>query len=155
LRDWLKQIAFAVHRRYQTNEDACKALLAPATEFNQAYALQVENEVLSHYQYVTDPELDSWLEQHSQKMLSQFDTQPGQQTVLVAAISEPNAFALAQNVTFYAELVNWYLAPDNVLAQLGYSQEQIREFLEQNASLNPGEDGLIEVLAHDRLRGGA
>ena len=153
--DWSQKIAVAIQRRYLTNENACKALLLPPAEFNQAHALQVENEILSHFQFVTDPELDSWLQQHSQKMLSQLNTQPGQQTVRVAAISEPNAFATGQNVTFHAGLVNWYLAPDDVLAQLGYSQEQIREFLEQNASLNPGEDGLIEVLAHDRLRGGA
>jgi hypothetical protein len=120
----LKQIAFAVQRRYHTNEDACKALLLPPAEFNQAYALQVENEVLSHYQFVTDPQLDSWLQEHSQKMLSQFKTQPGQQTVRVAAIAEPNAFATGQNVTFYSELVDWYLAPATVLAQLGYSQAQ-------------------------------
>jgi predicted Zn-dependent protease len=134
----LKQIAFAVQRRYHTNEDTCKALLLPPAEFNQAYALQVENEALSHYQFVTDPQLDSWLQEHSQKMLSQFNTQPGPQTVRVAAISEPNAFATGQNVTFHAGLVNWYLAPDNVLAHLGYPQEQIRKFLEQNASLNRG-----------------
>ena len=146
--DWLKQIASAVQRRYQTNEDACKALLAPPAEFDQAHAL-VESEFLSHYQFVTDPELDSWLQEQSQRMLSQFNTQPGQQTVRVAAISEPNAFATGQNVTFHAGLVNWYLAPDNVLAQLGYSQEQIRAFLRQNASLNPGENGLIGVLAHE------
>jgi hypothetical protein len=36
-----------------------------------------------------------------------------------------------------------------VLAQLGYSQEQIREFLGQNASLNPGANGAIGVLAHE------
>jgi Zn-dependent protease with chaperone function len=82
-------------------------------------------------------------------MLSQFDTQPEPQTVRVAAIAEPNAFATGRDVTFHAGLVNWYLAPDNVLAQLGYSQEQIREFLRQNASLNPGENGLIGVLAHE------
>ena len=83
-------------------------------------------------------------------MLSQFNTQPGQQTVRVTAISEPfNAFATGQNVTFHAGLVNWYLAPDDVLAQLGYSQEQIREFLGQNASLNPGENGIIGILAHE------
>jgi hypothetical protein len=144
----LKQIAFAVQRRYQTNEDACKALLAPPAEFNQAHAL-LENEMLSHLQFVTDPQLDSWLQEHSQKMLSQFDTPPGQQTVRVAAISVPNAFATGQNVTFHAGLVNWYLAPDDVLAQLGYSQGQIREFLGQNASLNPGENGSIGILAHE------
>jgi hypothetical protein len=144
----LKQIAFAVQRRYQTNEDACKALLAPPAEFNQAHAL-LENEALSHLQFVTDPQLDSWLQQHSQKMLSQFNTPPGEQTVRVAAISVPNAFATGQNVTFHAGLVNWYLAPDDVLAQLGYSQEQIREFLGQYASLNPGENGIIGILAHE------
>jgi hypothetical protein len=68
-------------------------------------------------------------------MLSQFVTPPGQQTVRVAAISGPNAFASGQDLTSHAELVNWYLAPDSVLAQLGYSQKQIREFLKQNASL--------------------
>jgi hypothetical protein len=147
--DWSKKIWVAIQRRYQTNEDACKALLLPPVEFNQAHALQ-ENEMLSHLQFVTDPELESWLQQHSQKMLSQFNTQPGQQTVRVAAISEPfNAFAYGQSVTFQAGLVDWYLAPDNVLAQLGYPQEQIRGFLEQNASLNPGENGLIGILAHE------
>jgi Peptidase family M48 len=146
--DWSKKILDAIQRRYQTNENACKALLATPAEFSQAYA-PVENEFLSHFQFVTAPELDSWLQQHSQKMLSQFDTQPGQQTVRVAAISEPNAFATGQNLTFHAGLVDWYLAPDNVLAQLGYSQEQIREFLEQNASLNPGENGIIGILAHE------
>src|SRR6516162_1656663 len=147
--DWLKQIASAVQRRYHTNEDACKALLLPPAEFNQAYALQVENGLLSHYQFVTDPELDSWLQENSQKILSQFVTPPGQQTVRVAALSVPNAFATGQNVTFHAGLVNWYLAPDSVLAEIGYSQEQIREFLGQNASLNPGENGLIGILAHE------
>jgi hypothetical protein len=146
--DWRQKIAVAIQRRYQTNENACKALLASPAEVNQAHAL-LENEFLSHFQFVTDPELDSWLQQHSQKMLSQFDMPPGQQTVRVAAISEPNAFATGQNVTFHAGLVNWYLAPDSVLAQLGYSQGQIREFLEQNASLNPGENGIIGVLAHE------
>ena len=43
--DWSKKIAFAIQRRYQTNENACKALLAPADEFNQAHAL-LENELL-------------------------------------------------------------------------------------------------------------
>src|SRR6516162_1221601 len=110
--DWLKQIASAVQRRYQTNEDACKALLLPPAEFNQAHAVQ-ENAMLSHLQFVTDPELESWLQEHSQRMLSQFDTPPGQQTVRVTAISEPfNAFAYGQNVTFQAGLVDWYLAPD-------------------------------------------
>ena len=146
--DWSTKIAVAIQRRYKTNEDACKALLLSPAEFNQAHAL-VENEILSQFQFVTAPELDSWLQQHSQKMLSQFNTQPGQQTVRVAAISEPNAHAIGQNVMFNAGLVDWYLAPDNVLAQLGYSQEQIREFLGQYASLNPGENGIIGVLAHE------
>ena len=146
--DWLTKIAVATQRRYQTNENACKELLQSPAEFNQASAL-VENEYLSHFQFVTSPELDSWLQQHSQKMLSQLNTQPGQQTVRVAATSVFNAFATGQNVTFHARLVDWYLAPDNVLAQLGYSQEQIREFLGQNASLNPGENGVIGVLAHE------
>jgi predicted Zn-dependent protease len=146
--DWSKKILIAIQRRYQTNENACKALLASPAEFSQASAL-VENELLSHFQFVTDPQLDSWLQQHSQKMLSQFNTQPGEQTVRVAAISEPNAFATGQNVTFHEGLVEWYLAPDNVLAQLGYSREQIREFLGQNALLNPGENGIIGVLAHE------
>ena len=82
-------------------------------------------------------------------MLSQFNAQPAEQTVRVAAISERNAFATGQNVTFHEGLVEWYLAPDNALAQLGYSREQIREFLGQNASLNPGENGIIGVLAHE------
>jgi hypothetical protein len=77
--DWSKKILDAIQRRYQTNENACKALLALPAEFNQAHAL-LENEMLSHLQFVTVPELDSWLQQHSQKMLSQVDTQPGQQT---------------------------------------------------------------------------
>jgi hypothetical protein len=45
--------------------------------------------------------------------------------------------------------VEWYLAPQNVLAQLGYSDQQIREFLGQYGSLNPGENGVIGVLAHE------
>jgi Zn-dependent protease with chaperone function len=146
--DWPQKIWVAVQRRYQSNENFCKALLAPPAEFNRAHALQ-EHEVLSHLQFVTDPQLDSWLQEHSQRMLSQFDTPPGQQTVRVAAIAEPNAFATGQNVTFHAGLVNWYLAPDSVLAELGYSEGQIRGFLGQYASLNPGENGLIGVLAHE------
>src|SRR5713226_9275480 len=51
--DWAKKIAVAIQRRYQTNENACKALLAPSDEFNQAHAL-IENEYLSQYQFVTD-----------------------------------------------------------------------------------------------------
>jgi hypothetical protein len=94
--------------------------------------------MLCHLQFVTAPQLDSWLQQHSQNMLSQFNTQPAQQTVRAAAVSVLNAFATGQNVTFHAGLVDWYLAPDNVLAQLGYSQEQIREFLGlRNASPAP------------------
>jgi hypothetical protein len=108
-----------------SDENFCKALLEPPAEFNQAHAL-LENEALSHLQFVTVPQLDSWFQQHSQRMLSQFNTQPAQQTARVAAISEPNAFATGRNATFHAGLVNWYLAPDSVLAQLGYSQEQIR-----------------------------
>ncbi len=115
--DWSKKIAFAIQRRYQTNENACKALAAPPDEFNQAHAL-IENEMLSQFQFVTDARLNVWLGQHSQRILSQ-------------------------------GLVNWYLAPQRVLAELGYSQQQIGEFMEQYGSLNPGENGLIGVLAHE------
>jgi hypothetical protein len=106
-------------------------------------------------QFVTDPQLDSWLQEHSKNMLSQFVTPPGQQTVPVAAISGPNAFASGQDLTFHAELVNWYLAPDSVLAQLGYSQKQVREFLKQNASLNPGETLGLGVSLNSRSPGAA
>ena len=116
--DWSKKIAFAIQRRYQTNENACKALLAPPDEFNQAHAL-VENQLLSQFRFVTDARLDGWLQQHSQKMLSQLNPQ-SLQTVRVADILVPNAFATGQNVTFHAGLVEWYLAPQNMLAQLGY-----------------------------------
>src|SRR5712692_4041247 len=146
--DWSKKIAFAIQRRYQTNENACKALLAPPDEFNQAHAL-VENQLLSQFRFVTDPRLDGWLQQHSQKMLSQLNPQSLQQTVRVADILVPNAVATGQNVTFHAGLVEWYLAPKNVLAQLGYSNQQIREFLAQYGSLNPGANGVIGVLAHE------
>jgi len=146
--DWSKKIAFAIQRRYQTNENACKALLAPPDEFNQAHAL-IENQFLSQFPFVTDPRLDGWLQEHSQKMLSQLNPQSLQQTVRVADILVPNAFATGQNVTFHAGLVEWYLAPQNVLAQLGYSNQQIREFLAQYGSLNPGANGVIGVLAHE------
>ena len=146
--DWSKKIAFAIQRRYQTNENACKALLASPYEFNQAHAL-VENELLSQFQFVADPGLDDWLEQHSQKMLSQLNPQPTQQKVRVANILVPNAFATGQNVTFHSGLVQWYLAPQSVLAELGYSREQIREFLGEYGALNPGENGVIGVLAHE------
>ena len=146
--DWSKKIAFAIQRRYQTNENACKALLAPSDEFNQAHAL-IENQLLSQFRFVTNPRLDGWLQQHSQKMLSQLNPQSMQQTVRVADISVPNAFATGQNVTFHAGLVEWYLAPQNVLVQLGYSNQQIREFLGQYGSLNPGANGVIGVLAHE------
>src|SRR5882672_11609714 len=146
--DWSKKIAFAIQRRYQTNENACKALLAPPDEFNQAHAL-IENQLLSQFPFVTDPRLDGWLQEHSQKMLSQLNPQSLQQTVRVADILVPNAFATGQNVTFHAGLVEWYLAPQNVLAQLGYSNQQIREFLAQYGSINPGANGVIGVLAHE------
>lgn len=146
--DWSKKIAFAIQRRYQTNENACKALLAPPDEFNRANAL-AENEQLSQLQFVTDPRLDGWLQEHSQKILSQLNPQSMQQTVRVAAIAVPNAFATGQNVVFHAGLVEWYLAPQNVLAQLGYSEQQIGDFLAQYGSLNPGANGLIGVLAHE------
>ena len=146
--DWSKKIAFAIQRRYQTNENACKALLASPYEFNQAHAL-VENELLSQFQFVADPGLDDWLEQHSQKMLSQLNAQTTQQKVRVANILVPNAFATGQNVTFHSGLVQWYLAPQSVLAELGYSREQIREFLGEYGALNPGENGVIGVLAHE------
>src|SRR6266849_338191 len=146
--DWSKKIAFAIQRRYQTNENACKALLAPPDEFNQAHAL-VEDQLLSQFRFVTDPRLDGWLQQHSQKMLSQLNPQSLQQTVRVADILAPNAFATGQNVTFHAGLVEWYLAPQNMLAQLGYSNQQIREFLAQYGPLNPGANGVIGVLAHE------
>ncbi len=146
--DWSKKIAFAIQRRYQTNENACKALAAPPDEFNQAHAL-IENEMLSQIQFVTDARLNVWLEQHSQRILSQLNSGSMQQTVRIAALSVPNAFATGQNVTFHAGLVNWYLAPQRVLAELGYSRQQIGEFMEQYGSLNPGENGLIGVLAHE------
>jgi predicted Zn-dependent protease len=146
--DWPKKIAFAIQRRYQTNENACKALVAPPDELNRAHAL-IENEYLSQFQFVTDPRLDEWLQQHSQQMLSQLNSGSMQQTVRVAAIPVPNAFATGQNVTFHAGLVQWYLAPQNVLTELGYSQQQIDEFLAQYGSLNPGENGLIGILAHE------
>src|SRR5215467_8675340 len=72
--DWSKKIAIAIQRRYQTNENACKALMAPPAEFNQAHAL-LENEMLSQFQFVTDARLDGWLQQHSQRMLSQLNAQ--------------------------------------------------------------------------------
>lgn len=146
--DWAKKIGFAIQRRYQTNENACKALLAPPDDFNRAHAL-VENEMLSQLQFVTDARLDGWLQQHSQRILSQLNPGSMQQTVRVAAISVPNAFATGQNVTFHAGLVYWYLAPQRVLAELGYSRQQIGEFLGQYGSLNPGANGLIGVLAHE------
>jgi len=147
--DWPKKIAFAIQRRYQTNENACKALLAPPAEFNQAHAL-LEKEMLSRLQFVTDPRLDGWLQQHSQKMLSQLNPQFTQQNVRVAAVpGPPNAHATGQNVFLHAVLVEWYLAPQNVLAQLGYSGEQIREFLGEYGPLNPGANGVIGVLAHE------
>jgi len=71
--DWSKKIAFAIQRRYQTNENACKALAAPPDEFNQAHAL-IENEMLSQFQFVTDARLNVWLEQHSQRILSQLNS---------------------------------------------------------------------------------
>ena len=146
--DWSKKIAFAIQRRYQTNENACKVLLAPPDEFNQAHAI-VENQLLSQFRFVADARLDEWLQQHSQRILSQLNSGSIQQTVRVAAISVPNAFATGQNVTFHAGLVNWYLAPQRVLAELGYSAQQIGEFLGQYGSLNPGANGLIGVLAHE------
>jgi len=146
--DWSKKIAFAIQRRYQTNENACKALAAPPDEFNQAHAL-IENEMLSQFQFVRDAHLNVWLGQHSQRILSQLNSGSMQQTVRIAALSVPNAFATGQNVTFHAGLVNWYLAPQRVLAELGYSQQQIGEFMGQYGSLNPGENGLIGVLAHE------
>src|SRR5713226_6437632 len=146
--DWSKKIAFAIQRRYQTNENACKALAAPPDEFNQAHAL-IENEMLSQFQFVTDARLNVWLEQHSQRILSQLNSGSMQQTVRIAALSVPNAFATGQNVTCHGGLVNWYLAPQRVLAELGYSQQQIGEFMGQYGSLNPGENGLIGVLAHE------
>lgn len=82
-------------------------------------------------------------------MLSQLNSQPIQQNVRVASVLVPNAFATGQNVTFHAGLVRWYLAPQDVLAQLGYSREQIGEFLGQYGSLNPGEDGVVGILAHE------
>jgi len=78
--DWSKKIAVAIQRRYQTNENACKALLAPPDEFNQAHAL-LENELLSQFEFVTDPRLDAWLQQHSQKMLSQLSSQSTQEKI--------------------------------------------------------------------------
>jgi Zn-dependent protease with chaperone function len=146
--DWSKKIAFAIQRRYQTNENACKALLAPPDELNRAHAL-IENEYLSQYQFVTDSRLDEWLQQHSQQMLSQLNVGSMQQTVRVAAISVPNAFATGQNVTFHAGLVQWYLAPQNVLVDLGYSQQEVSDFLAQYGSLNPGPNGLVAILAHE------
>jgi len=146
--DWSKKIAFAIQRRYQTNENACKVLAAPPNEFNQAHAL-MENEMLSQLQYVSDARLNGWLQQHSQRILSQLNSGSMQQTVRVAALSVPNAFATGQYVTFHAGLVNWYLAPQTVLAELGYSQQQIGEFIGQYGSLNPGTNGLIGVLAHE------
>src|SRR5260370_15749668 len=70
--DWPKKIAFAIQRRYQTNENAFKALLAPPDEFNRAHAL-IENEMLSQLQFVTDSRLDGWLQQHSHRILSQLN----------------------------------------------------------------------------------
>jgi len=96
--DWSKKIAFAIQRRYQTNENACKVLLAPPDEFNQAHAI-VENQLLSQFRFVADARLDEWLQQHSQRILSQLNSGSIQQTVRVAAISVPNAFATGQNVT--------------------------------------------------------
>ena len=122
--------------------------MAPPAEFNQAHAL-VENEMLSEFQFVSDARLDGWLQQHSQTMLSQLNAQSTQQKVRVANILVPNAFATGQNVTFHAGLVEWYLAPQRVLAQLGYEQQQIREFLAQYGSLNPGANGVVGVLAHE------
>lgn len=145
--DWSKKIAFAIQRRYQTNKHACKALAAPPDEFNQAHAL-LENEMLSQLQFVTDARLNVWLEQHSQRILSQLNS-GSIQTVRIAALPVPNAFATGQNVTFHAGLINWYLAPQRVLSELGYSREQIGEFMGQYGSLNPGENGLIGVLAHE------
>src|SRR5258708_19516872 len=81
--DWSKKIAFAIQRRYQTNENACKALLAPPDEFNQAHAL-VENQLLSQFRFVTDPRLDGWLEHHSQQIFSQFIPHSSLQTSRVA-----------------------------------------------------------------------
>ena len=146
--DWSKKIAVAIERRYKTNENACKALIASPAEFNQAHAL-LENEMLSQFQFVSDPRLDGWLQQHSQKMLAELNTQSAQQNVHVANILVPNAFATGNNVTFHAGLVEWYLAPQNVLAQLGYEQEQIQEFLAQYGLLNPGANGVVGVLAHE------
>ena len=146
--DWSKKIAVAIQRRYQTNENACKALMASPAEFNQAHAL-LENEMLSQFQFVSDQRLDGWLQQHSHRMMSQWNPQAARQNVRVANILMPNAFATGQNVTFHAGLVEWYLAPQNVLAQLGYQQQQISEFLAQYGSLNPGANGVVGVLAHE------
>src|SRR6266481_752873 len=145
--DWPKKIAFAIQRRYQTNENACKALSLPAEDFNQAHTL-IENEQLSQLRFVSNPRLDGWLKQHSERMLSQLN-QHSAEAVRIAAMGDPNAFATGQNVTFHAGLVEWYLAPQNALAKLGYSQPQISGFLAQYGAWNPGANGLVGVLAHE------
>ena len=145
--DWPKKIAFAIQRRYQTNENACQALSLPAEDFNKAHAL-IENEQLSQLKFVRNPKLDGWLKQHSERMLSQLN-QNSAEAVRIAAIGDPNAFATGQNVTFHAGLVEWYLEPQSVLSQLGYSRSQITEFLAQYGALNPGANGLVGVLAHE------
>ena len=146
--DWAQKVVVAIQRRYQTSENACKAVSAPPEEFDRAHAL-IEREMLSQVPLVSDARLEGLLDEHSQRMISFLPQHAFHQHVGIAAIAEPNAFATGQNVTFHADLVAWYLSPQEVLAEMGYRNDQIAEFLQQYGDLNPGESGLIGVLAHE------
>jgi Zn-dependent protease with chaperone function len=145
--DWLAKFQTAIQRRYQTKENACKALKAPPEEFNAAHAM-IENQLLSQYRMISSPREEAWLDTVSQHLMAQLGANQGQQ-IHIAAIAVPNAFATGNNVTFHSGLVEWYLDPVSALTKIGVSPDEARTYL-QSLEIEPaGQEGLIAVLAHE------
>lgn len=145
--DWLAKFQTAIQRRYQTKENACKALEAPPAEFNAAHAL-IENQLLSQFRLISSSPEEAWLDSVSQRLMAQGGISQKQQ-IHIAGIGIPNAFATGNNVTFHLGLVEWYLNPVSALTKLGASPDEARTYIE-SAGIEPaGQEGLIAVLAHE------
>jgi len=145
---WTQQLMTAIQRRYSTNEEACKALLAPTDQFHAAHAI-METQFLSGQPMVQAPNYENWLQQYSSRFFALVGHADESEAIHFKRSTEPNAFATGQNVTLHTGIMQWYIDPLKELQAVGMNPRQANQYLASIADYNPGRNGLIAVFAHE------
>jgi predicted Zn-dependent protease len=146
--NWLGRLGQAIEERYSRDDSACKILQIPPQEFNDQWSAMVESRILAQHQLLNDPEQPR-LEEIAQRYLRYAGVNGMFEPVAISSDAVPNAFATGQHVTLHEGIIEWYLRPQNTLQRSGVNYAQTQQFIAAYGSQNPGELGLLAILAHE------